>query len=255
MLKKIRDYIRSMRVATVAVFNTVIFGGLMTLSYTVRGRVHRIPDFFLWMWAKVFVIFSGSRVEVVGQENFDAKKPCVIMANHTSYFDPPFLMYALKKRVKFIMKKELAGIPMFRPALESAGHIFLDTKNPRLAKIALKKASRWLKKGVSVVIFPEGHIVHSDTMESFKKGGFLLALENKVPIIPVAISNTRKAYDLSTSWWKINKQRIRIVIEKPIETTNYTMQKIQELKDSVKEKIELHYNEKPVDGIQNIPIN
>lgn len=243
MLKKVRDYLRTFRVGTVAVFNTVIFGSLMTMAYFIRGKVHRIPDFFLWLWAKVFVVFSGSKIEIIGMENFDPKKPFVIMANHSSYFDPPFLMYALKRRVKFIMKQELAKVPLFAPALRSAGHIFLDRTNPRMAKLGLKKASRWLKKGVSIAIFPEGGIVRTDKIGSFKKGGFLIALENKVPIIPVTIQNTRKAYDLSASWWRINKQKIRIVIEKPIETKNYTMQKMQELKDAVREKIESHYYE------------
>lgn len=245
-----RDYLRTFRVGIVAIFNTAIFGSLMTMAYFIRGKIHRIPDFFLWLWAKIFVVFSGSKIEIVGIENFDPKKPFVIMANHASYFDPPFLMYALKKRVKFIMKQELSKVPLFAPALRSAGHIFLDRTNPRTAKLSLKKASRWLKKGVSVAIFPEGGIVRTDKIGSFKKGGFLIALENKVPIIPVTIQNTRKAYDLSASWWRINKQKIKIVIEKPIETSSFTMQKMNELKEVVREKIELHYYE---DQPQTLP--
>lgn len=236
MLTRLRDKIRPFRVATVAFMNTVVFGILASITRPLAFSRRRIPDFFIWSWAKIFVFFSGSKLEIVGSENFNTDEPHVIMANHASYFDPPFLMVALRNKVKFIMKAELGRIPLFSWALNSAGHIFLERKNPRKARESLQKASKWLRKGISVVIFPEGTIGPGKLLP-FRNGGFKLALENKVRIIPVTITNTRQAFG-EKGFFKVSKQHIKIIIEKPLETTVYTKEKLGDLQEHVKNAIE-----------------
>lgn len=218
MITLLCDRIRVIRVGTVAFVNTVVFGVLGTIGGLFNRSKKRIPDFFIRLWARVFIFFSGSKMIVEGLSNYDWSKPHVIMANHSSYFDPPFLMAALRKRTKFIMKEELGKIPVFAWALRAGGHIFLNRKNPRKAKKSLEMAGAWLKKGVSVVIFPEG-TMNTGKLLPFKQGGFKLATENAVPILPVTIINAREAWGAG-KWYQITKQKVRIVVGKPIEATD-----------------------------------
>ena len=115
------------------------------------------------------------------------KQPVVFMCNHESLLDPPFLVTAIPIPAVYIAKKEVRWMPGIGWAVWAAGMIFIDRKNREKAIAGLKKAALEIHGGKNVVIFPEGTRTCDGELGVFKKGGFTLALDAGVPIVPMAI--------------------------------------------------------------------
>ncbi|HJW09386.1 MAG TPA: lysophospholipid acyltransferase family protein [Holophagaceae bacterium] len=124
--------------------------------------------------------------EKVPAEIRDRSQPVIFMSNHESQLDPPFVLSAIPVPAVFIAKKELKWVPFIGWAAAAAGTIFIDRGDRDRAIRSIKEAAEKVRRGRSVVIFPEGTRTRTGELLPFKKGGFNLALEAGVPIIPIA---------------------------------------------------------------------
>ena len=101
-------------------------------------------------------------------------------------------------------KKELFKIPVFGWSLYASGTIKIDRSNRQRAIKSMNNALDRIKKGVSVVVFPEGTRSEDGKIRDFKKGGFVLAIKGGIPIVPVSISGSRfilrKNKSQNSSW-------------------------------------------------------
>jgi 1-acyl-sn-glycerol-3-phosphate acyltransferase len=142
-------------------------------------------------------------------------------------------------------KKELFTIPVFGWALYASGTIRIDRTNRARAITSMNNALDRIRKGVSVVVFPEGTRSEDGKIRDFKKGGFVLAIKGEIPIIPVSISGSRFILRKHSS--RIHPGDIKIVISDPINTKDYGYQERKELNDYVRKIIiqnyDEHYNE------------
>lgn len=149
---------------------------------------HRIAS----VWGRGLVSLApGSRVTLTGREHLPAGRPVIFMANHQSYVDVPALFF-VPAQFKWMADSDLFRIPVFGWAIAMAGYIPVRRGDGREAVRSLQKAERLLKQGVSVFIFPEGTRSHTGVLGRFQSGGFRLAVETGVPIVPVVISGTRQ---------------------------------------------------------------
>jgi 1-acyl-sn-glycerol-3-phosphate acyltransferase len=102
-----------------------------------------------------------------------------------------------------------------------------------------------IRKGVSVVVFPEGTRSEDGKIRDFKKGGFVLAIKGGIPIVPISISGSR--FILRKNSIKFHPGEIKIVISDPIDTKMYGYQEREKLRMDVKNIIiknyDEHYNE------------
>lgn len=114
------------------------------------------------------------------------RQPVIFMSNHESQMDPPVLVAALPLQAVYIAKKELEYVPFIGWAAWAAGVIFIDRGDRERAIRSIQDAAQKIRGGRNVVIFPEGTRSRSGEMLPFKKGGFALALDAGVPIIPLA---------------------------------------------------------------------
>ncbi len=151
-----------------------------------NGTITRALERF-WVW---FILW-GSRVRLTasGMENVAAGKSYVVMANHRSLYDIPVLHYLLARNrdLRFIGKKELVKIPFFGWLFVLSRHIVIDRQNRERAIAALEKAVAESETGASFMIMPEGTRNTEPGLLPFKKGGFHLAIDTGLPILPVAI--------------------------------------------------------------------
>jgi len=141
-------------------------------------------------FGKVALWVAGIRLEVIGLENLNPKKPAIYMANHSTILDIAILLAALPVDLRFMFKQSLAYIPIVGWSMLSTGMIPVKrgAKGPALK--SLRKAAKRIKNGVHVIIFPEGTRTKTGELGELKKGGFLLASLAEVDIIPVHISDT-----------------------------------------------------------------
>jgi 1-acyl-sn-glycerol-3-phosphate acyltransferase len=157
------------------------------------------------------------------------------MPNHQSNFDIPVLLGHLNVQFRWLAKVELFKIPIFGYAMKRAGYISIDRSNRKSAFKSLKRAAKIIREGVSVLIFPEGTRNKESNIGLFKKGGFVLAVDSGVPIVPVIIHGTRAI--MPKKKLLIRPKDVILEIKKPIETRDYTRKTKEDLMEKVRQTI------------------
>lgn len=170
----------------------------LTIFDALRGRLtmKACNDRLTW-WGSESLRRTGIDLRVRGREHLKGG-PFLVMSNHLSHFDVPMLFAGVGGNLRMITKTELFRIPGWGPAMRQAGFIEIDRKNRERAKKSLERAKETLRSGINVWIAPEGTRSRDGELQSFKKGGFILASEMGVPILPVAISGTHEILPPST---------------------------------------------------------
>jgi 1-acyl-sn-glycerol-3-phosphate acyltransferase len=151
-----------------------------------RGSVAVADRLIAGYWPRILRA-GNARLTVVGRENFPQGQACVVMSNHSSLLDIPALMGAVPGSVRMVMKEELSRVPIWGRALVASGFIAIDRKDRQKAIAQLEKAKGVLRQGVHVWIAPEGTRSRTGVLGAFKKGGFHVACDLGVPIVPAFI--------------------------------------------------------------------
>jgi 1-acyl-sn-glycerol-3-phosphate acyltransferase len=228
------EVIRTLYVTIWVGFATLVAGILViVLSFFVRSGnpLHKIARF----WGKSILFVSRVKISVKGWSNIDPSAPYIYMPNHQSNFDIPVLLGHLAVQFRWLAKVELFKIPIFGRAMRKAGYISIDRNNRESAIKSLNVAANQIKSGVSVLIFPEGTRSRDGKIRPFKKGGFVMAIESGVPIVPVVITGTRSI--MTKGKFRVNAGHVRMVIHKPIDTSAYTRETKEALMESVRRVI------------------
>lgn len=139
------------------------------------------------LWSRVLLWSAGVDLQVRIEGQLDPKEPYVFVANHLSTVDIWALFVAIPRPIRFIAKKQLGQIPLFGWAMAAGRFIFIDRQNPAAAKRSINVACERIRGGSSVAIFPEGTRSRDGLLGPFKKGGFHLAANAGVKVVPVAI--------------------------------------------------------------------
>lgn len=190
-------------------------------------------------WARYMVSVTGktTTVEVTGEENIPQDTAVVFIGNHQGYFDIPLLLGYVNKPKAFVSKIEVLKVPILSSWMRYMQCTFLDRKNPRQSVKAMSEAVANVKKGYSLVIFPEGTRSKGGPVKEFKPGSFKLAFKSGVPIVPVTIDGTWKLFEEKK---KLQPASIKLTIHPAISTANLSKEelalippKVQEIVSSV----------------------
>jgi len=158
----------------------------------------------------------------------------VVVANHQSFLDI-FLMCHLPREMKWIAKRELFRIPWVGWSFYLSGDIPLDRGHTASALAVMARARRYLDRGMSVVIFPEGTRSPDGKLLPFKAGAFKLALEAGVPVLPIAISGTAQGMPKGGPWLRPSQLTLRIL--DPVPTKGLGNRDLRRLRDDARERI------------------
>lgn len=143
-------------------------------------------------WCAALLALSRVRFETSGLEHLPEDGSYVVISNHSSHFDGPTLILALHHPLYFVIKRELARIPLWGWAVVKLGFIAVDRANSERARSQMRAAVASVRSGRRVLVFPEGTRAPDDGLLPFKKGGFHLAVDAGVPIVPVAVNRSRR---------------------------------------------------------------
>jgi 1-acyl-sn-glycerol-3-phosphate acyltransferase len=221
-----------------------VFAGVVTLclgipfmvaGYTQRGLTRKGRLFRRLSKIYSRVLFAAFRVRVVhrGIERIDLQQGYVFMANHASIADPLAVAIALPHPLHFVFKREFARIPVFGWALLSLGQIMVDREDREQARGALSGAASGLSGNNSVIIFPEGWVSRDGTLQPLKKGGFHLAIQTGLPIVPLRIEGARKVCPPGGSG-HFHPGVVSVEVFPPIPVRGSTEREIPALMESVK---------------------
>jgi 1-acyl-sn-glycerol-3-phosphate acyltransferase len=174
------------------------------------------------LWAFINLLAFGVHVRARRLAPVDPGAAAVYMSNHRSQLDPLAVVAAVPEvQLRWVAKKELAGIPVFGWALRRAGNIIIDRSDHAQAVASLRAARSQTDAGISVIIFPEGtRAPRDDVILPFKKGGFMLAIELGLPIVPVAVLGSRTL--LPKGSWHVRGGTIDVVVGAPIPVAGMT---------------------------------
>lgn len=189
------------------------------------------------IWSPGILKILSSKTTVTGLENIEVGKSYVLMSNHLSYLDVPTLFKVIPLNIYFIAKKELRKTPFIGWYMRATDMIFIDRNDRNEAQKNLTEAAELIAKGKTVLIFPEGTLSPDGQIKRFKKGGFKLALEAGVEILPIAIDGTNEVWS-STSNTKFKPGSISVTIGKPISLADQNYNDLNELMKTVKVKVE-----------------
>lgn len=169
-------------------------------------RVRRVAR----LWAETMCERCGVEVRTSGGERVDFGRPLVVMANHQSLFDIPVLFAALPDAYGMLAKKELFHVPFFGRAMRALGCVPIDRSRRQDGYAAIADAAELLRRGSTIVVFPEGTRSRDGTIHTLKKGPFHLAQMANVPIVPVGIRGTREVLPRGSAFVRPGVVRVEI---------------------------------------------
>lgn len=168
------------------------------------------------IYAWIILRVCGIRLRVSGKEHIQPGQRYVILSNHASYFDPPALVLALGLQYRWVIKKELRKVPLFGLALETSRNLFIDRSKGADALESIKQGVAQLPDGTGILLFPEGTRSWDGRMLPFKKGGFVIARDGRLPILPVTIRGSHDRLPKGTA--AFSPGQIEIFIHPPVNT-------------------------------------
>jgi 1-acyl-sn-glycerol-3-phosphate acyltransferase len=186
-------------------------------------------------WARWILGTSRVRVEVEGLENIAPDRSYVVMSNHQSAFDIVAISATLPLSWRFVAKRELTRIPFFGWGLVAAGHIVIDRRDHESSVRTLRQAAERVRSGTSVIVFPEGTRSPTGDLGPFKSGGFHLALEAGVPVLPATVSGSRRITPPKSL--RVSPGRILVRYGKPVPTETLGKDDRERLKAEVRQAI------------------
>ena len=209
---------------------------LFAIPVLLVSALFGLRDAFLaygcWMM-RVGRFILGIDVEAEGLNRIDRGTPYIFMCNHLSFLDAPLLMTVLDRAARVIVKRFVFRIPVLGLGMRFSGYVPLDKEGAGAGRKSIARAAQLIKeKRYSFLIYPEGARSWDGKLLPFRRGGFFLALETGVPIVPVSIKGT---YELMPrGQWLVRKGSVKITFHEPVPVTGLTVETIPELMEKVR---------------------
>ena len=169
---------------------------------------------------------AGVHLHVTGEENLWTQRPAVFLFNHQSGVDMPVIGSLIRRDVTGVAKKEAARDPRFAPVGMLVDVAYVDRSNTKQAKAALAPVVEKLRDGVSIAIAPEGTRSPTPRLGRFKKGAFHIAMQARVPIVPIVIRNAGELMRKGSAL--IRPGTIDVAVLEPISTKGWKVSEIDE---------------------------
>ncbi len=182
------------------------------------------------------VWLTGSSYHLRGVEHLDPSRPAIYVGNHTSLLDIALGIWFAPVGTVAVAKKEIVLYPFFGQYYWLAGHVRIDRKSPRRALTSLRQLAALVQRHrLSVFIWPEGTRSPDGRMRPFKRGAFHLALETRLPIVPVAIAGAHRAWPAKAV--RLTRTNVEITCLPPIDTSAWTAQTLSEHVHEIERRI------------------
>jgi fatty-acyl-CoA synthase len=184
---------------------------------------------------RLLLRLSGCRLRVQGLEHLPSTGPAVLAANHASYIDSVALSAALPGDFRFVAKRELVTTPFLATVIRKVGHLTVERTDLSRSVADAEHVTAVLRRGASLLFFPEGTFLRRAELLPFKLGAFKAAVDARCPVIPVAIRGTREI--LPADEWLLRPGPITISIGSPIQPEHDGWKEIVRLRDAARAEI------------------
>jgi 1-acyl-sn-glycerol-3-phosphate acyltransferase len=211
---------------------TIVLGTMSIASSLVDRRGHFAHRCARW-WARSILITTGVHVRVVGADRVRDDTSYVFAANHQSIYDIPIVFASLPHQLRIVAKASLGRFPFLGWHLRRSGHMLVDRERPGAG--VLKRMSRLVRHGASLIVFPEGSRSVDGRVGPFKGGMFLLAIEAQLPVVPVTIQDSRHV--MKKGRLMVCPGKVTLTLHEPIATVCLTREDARALAERVREVV------------------
>jgi 1-acyl-sn-glycerol-3-phosphate acyltransferase len=180
----------------------------------------------------------GLRLEVFGLERVVGARPTLYCINHRSNVDVVAFeaLFPRCPRLRGLYKAEIGRVPVLGKAMKLVGFVPVDRANRASAIASVDAAAARLAAGDSFLIAPEGTRARGSEMLPFKKGGFVMAIKAKAPVVPVALHGTAEAMPRGRFW--VRPGAVRIEVGEPVSTEGLTLEDRDRLMEAVRARLQ-----------------
>ncbi len=186
--------------------------------------------------SKIFLNLSGLRVTVREIENIPPAKTVVLAVNHTSYLDALVLLSLLPYRgYAFVAKREFQESFMTRILLTGFGTQFVERFHVAKSAEHANELANAAKRGVSLIVFPEGTLKRNTGLMDFRSGAFQAVAQADIPVVPVAIRGLRSV--LRDGTWYLRRAPVTVTIGEPLLPEGSDWAAAVKLRDAVRAEI------------------
>jgi putative phosphoserine phosphatase / 1-acylglycerol-3-phosphate O-acyltransferase len=209
------------------------------------GSRRRGVNFFTSTFTQTLLATSGVRLNVVGKENLTAQRPAVFIFNHRNQVDPVIAGALVRDNWVAVGKKELQKDPIVGTLGKLTDGVFIDRDDPVAALETMHTVEERAKKGLSILIAPEGTRIDTTEVGPFKKGPFRIAMAVGIPIVPIVIRNAEIVAARNSS--TINPGTVDVAVFPPIPVDDW---KLETLSEHIAEVRQLY-----LDTLANWPVD
>jgi 1-acyl-sn-glycerol-3-phosphate acyltransferase len=176
-----------------------------------------------------------NRLEIRGLDNIPGGVAMIVASNHSSYIDPPLIGGVFPGRLRYLAKEELFGVPVLGFFIKVLGAVPVKREDIQKAGAVMKSLIGLLGNGESVLLFPEGSRSPDGRVGRLEGGVAFLSVKTGVPVLPVYIGGSFKAWPRGRAFPRPSKLRLEI---SPLIYPNPEVANERERRDVVRRSLE-----------------
>lgn len=235
ILRKLASKLYVAWVLFVFTFFMILYLPGILIPFLLGDRFGDISYWFLKLWARTFSLLNRIPYRIHGREHIRKGQAYIYLSNHTSYLDIPGVCLTVPRQIRPLAKKELLKIPVLGWIISHAS-VIVDRSSNESRRKSLDHLKDVLRRGISVLIFPEGTQNRgAEPLQPFYDGAFRIAIETQQPILPMVILNAGKLMPPRRMF--IQPGTITIKINPEIPTAGLTFTDIPALKERVRSEM------------------
>lgn len=212
--------------AILSIFS-LLYMPLFVLFLPWRGIRVRLGNLYGKIITPIMLVCLGTPMQLHNAERLKSPRPAIYLSNHASQLDPLIAIKVCPFGGCGVAKKEIVKVPFFGWAYRLSGHLLLDRSNKESAIKSLMELGDLVKKhNIGVWIWPEGTRSVDGSLLPFKKGFAHIALQTKLPIIPVVVTEAEHRWPSKTLL--INPGPFQVTVLEPISTDDWQSESIDE---------------------------
>jgi putative phosphoserine phosphatase / 1-acylglycerol-3-phosphate O-acyltransferase len=183
-------------------------------------------NFLTRYWPETVLALSGVRLNVIGAEHLTERRPAVFLFNHRNNFDVFMVAALVKDNWTGVAKKELEHNPLIGPLGKLLDAAFIDRTDTQAAIAALHPVEEAARKGLSILVAPEGTRLDTTTVGPFKKGAFRIAMATGLPVVPIVIRNSDSVAGRNAT--TLHPGTVDIAVLPPVSVQDWTVANLRD---------------------------
>jgi putative phosphoserine phosphatase/1-acylglycerol-3-phosphate O-acyltransferase len=204
----------------------------------VKRNKHAVMNTTASRWIDVTLALNGVKLDVVGRENLWEQRPAVFIFNHRNQMDALIVARLIDRDYTGVAKKEMTQVPITGPIAAVLGKLadvaYIDREDRVSAVAALQPVQEAAKKGLSILVAPEGTRLDTTEVGPFKKGAFRMAMAAGIPLVPIVIRNAELI--ASRNGASLHPGTVEIAVLPPIAVDDWTLDDLPSRMEGVRQQ-------------------